>query len=815
MPNSVAGSSYFTVRPTDLSADRSITGAALINVGNNAEVHLEHVVDPSTPFTSQQAYSDLGRKACKEYLLTEAADKILNGTKSLDLHHSSNCKFLVDQAINLFVLSQMPEFTSSRSLKTAQKEFRKLINGYSHDNKQSIAGFRVGKSGPFNAGKNINRLISAVLGEHKDVFKKVSGELHKNYLRDGLVKSLAERHGGTPSPQDAIDSSTFGNASHSATSCLSELLQQNIDQNDSEGLASFIKHMLLQLDLHRPEESARPAKKSQAGHTQRGGAQDRAGNARPADSMSVTNRSGDVTGAPIDIKIDGLGPASSNEVPNGVYLAFIRTIDRLVDELVRVQDRELNSRDQQQRNFYDHRVGDTRRGSNYHQVNTQPPIIGSDSGCGAEEHPVEVTAGSEVRVQNWVNSSNARPVNTPTPSPLPSELDSADRLARDMFPDATASDNLGGGILEADSSVVATVGRADPAMPSVERMQQGSDYDQVNTLQPIIGSESSYGAEQSPVEAVDESVERAQNGVSESNELHINIPAPPPLPTASNMARGAGSMFLDATAIANYERVAEQLHNLPNRRNDAVRSEATTGVQQNAMSEASPRLGRVAAPSSASVSNALTFRRENSDLGENRARRPSQSESVSSIGSDSSTQTDQLDSSLSRDLGNAPVSPQNAIDLNAPAASAKRQSFEIKIDNLPSATVFIASRIPIRNKSEMSSQEKSFYEQAASAIQGFGADAQLLKNFIKEGRDPTRTDAGVIHELYTQACKESPAFGVRFKSLYSKLHPEKILSKDALHAKTANRPLEGVAPFEVGSFRGSRSAQEAGGTRQI
>ena len=214
------------------------------------------------------------------------------------------------------------------------------------------------------------------------------------------------------------------------------------------------------------------------------------------------------------------------------------------------------------------------------------------------------------------------------------------------------------------------------------------------------------------------------------------------------------------------------------------------------------------------VSNTEAVRGENNDLVENRARRPSQSESVSSIGSDSSTQTDSFDASLSLDLGSERVSPQNAIELHAPATGATRQEFEIKIKNLPVEAPFLASQISIQKRGEMSRVEASFYAQVASAIQGFGRDAQELKHFIKRGDDPSKA-TGKIHDLYIQACTESPAFGAKLESLYKQLQQKNVLTGDVLHAKSANRRFGGVAPFETGSFIGSISARETGGTRHI
>lgn len=394
-----------------------ITGA-LVNGSNNAEINFERVSDPATPVTREQAYSDLMQKACEQFVSPEQAKKIVSGAKSSNGGYSSNFGFLGAQAINITELSKIPALASDPSLQSAKKKLTSLIDGYLKNPEQSIAACRIDKNGPFKAGEKVRKLIDAVLQQHKEAFNEVSGELNGKYLHDGLIKSLCERHGGFPDLQTAIDSSTNGNASHSAQSRLLAQLQKNIGQNDSAGLASFISNMLNQLDLHKPAESARPPQKSKVDHTQRGRAQDAGGNAHPAGS--VTNRSGDVTGAPIDIKIEGVGPASSNEVS----LALVAAINRIFDELVRVQDRELKYRDEQQRNVPDHRVGDTRRGSDYDQVSTQSPIIGSESHAGVEQPPVEVVDGSVERAQNGFSESNDISVNISESAPLPAASDS-------------------------------------------------------------------------------------------------------------------------------------------------------------------------------------------------------------------------------------------------------------------------------------------------------------------------------------------------------------------------------------------------------
>ncbi|WP_150778243.1 hypothetical protein [Pseudomonas fluorescens] len=230
----------------------SLTGASL-HAAKNSHVELQKICS-TTLATKDSAYADLAKKACDfSFKSPNVANLIASG-------RGADAQYLREVAINLLLLKDVSD-TSNSEFASLQKKLDNLGEVYlKNHQKHSRAGDFVPTiiahhnqkdSSAYASQVKLTAAVDAYVSNVPHVHELVRGQLHQDYLKDGLVASYQNFHGIQLDQETADKISQEGTATSAANSTVARQFLSEKQQFTSESLTNTVLIALSQLDLPR------------------------------------------------------------------------------------------------------------------------------------------------------------------------------------------------------------------------------------------------------------------------------------------------------------------------------------------------------------------------------------------------------------------------------------------------------------------------------------------------------------------------------------------------------------------------------------
>ncbi|TKK37739.1 hypothetical protein PflCFBP13517_25650 [Pseudomonas fluorescens] len=228
-------------------SDLTITGALASDTSRS--VNVGNVWDRDTPYTAGNAWASLEKVACQEVLGSDSAFLEADGT--------NHARQLKEYAVTLYAASHEKGVSKESEYKEGCEALKEALKAYE---KKGEGGYsatcNVGKPAGYECDKKLKSTIDKLVTSNPGVFHTAATLMHKQYLRDGLVRAQSERLGGLRFDSATMENiSRNGNGDTHANAGLTSLLNGFVLEGNAAGLSGFMRTMLTQLDFGRAPKS--------------------------------------------------------------------------------------------------------------------------------------------------------------------------------------------------------------------------------------------------------------------------------------------------------------------------------------------------------------------------------------------------------------------------------------------------------------------------------------------------------------------------------------------------------------------------------
>ncbi|MBN3968442.1 hypothetical protein IMW75_24615, partial [Pseudomonas gregormendelii] len=212
---------------------------------DNSGLSLEKIADTTTIYTRKQARSDIQNKALRQYVTEKDSVNIRKSASqgTMVFHRGPDCTFLIVRAVALEALRQTPGVSSDSDFKKADSTLQTLFDGAKHPCPD--------KSLCNKTAKDVTTLINGLIEKYPAVFNCAKERNQRDYLCNGIPKSVEHRYRGKLPIEQATAFSSAGDASVADRSALDHQLDFFVGGATADDLYDYIDGDLAKLEMGR------------------------------------------------------------------------------------------------------------------------------------------------------------------------------------------------------------------------------------------------------------------------------------------------------------------------------------------------------------------------------------------------------------------------------------------------------------------------------------------------------------------------------------------------------------------------------------
>ncbi|MBK5519140.1 hypothetical protein [Pseudomonas sp. TH10] len=297
-------------QPRSDSAPTRPIARALESVVNHPEVNLAPILSEDTIHTSDAAMRHLRQQACAYFMPGAAKEDVLKIASA----GVGDGEYQVRLAVELFMLSKVPNIGTDKTFKQAQKLIQSaLAKSVAQGVPKISLGKLFGHENRHERAVAINGRMDTLLTRYPDAELHTQNNLYNEYLHNGLVRATQVRlqAGERLTDETVREIRQSGNGREFATAALYDQMNyRSPSGSPSEHFWGVIQLGLGQLDL---KQSYLPSKGNAGRNVQRNPSESartpiqNTGQRLPTEGLNVTSKNG-------DMKIDfhGIGQAGAS-----------------------------------------------------------------------------------------------------------------------------------------------------------------------------------------------------------------------------------------------------------------------------------------------------------------------------------------------------------------------------------------------------------------------------------------------------------------------------------------------------------------------